>query len=306
MPLDSSPRSVQEARRWAGDVCRDLDRADLLECTELAVTELVTNAVLHAAPPMSLKVAGTFDHPRFEVHDGSRTLPQLNPRMTEDDELLSTIGRGLGLVGMCSTSWGVDVHDDGKIVWFEPATSLAGTPAAPLLDVPAESGSVQSATPPPDYLTVVFDDMPVRLLADFRRHYREVRRELRLLALAHEDDYPVAKSLTQLFHRVDEMSRLMFGLPALESAMADGVERADIVLHIPPGSAETMAQLLELLELADEFCRAQRLLTLAATTQQFELQRWYLGEYVRQARGEPPLRWAGTYKVDPSYRQSAS
>ena len=93
---------------------------------------------------------------------------------------------------------------------------------------------------------------------------------------------------------------------SLEAALSDGTERADIVLHMPPGSAGTMAQLLDLLELADEFCRAERLLTLAATPQQYQLQRWYLGEFVRQARGESPLPWAGTYEVDPSYRQSAS
>jgi hypothetical protein len=176
----------------------------------------------------------------------------------------------------------------------------------PVLELPATGPATPADAPPEGFVAVVFDDMPVRLLADFRRHYREVRRELRLLALAHEDDYPVAKSLTQLFHRVDDMTLNMLGLAELETAMAGGDERADIVLHVPPGSSETMAQLLELLELADEFCRAQRLLTLAATPQQFELQRWYLGEFVRQAGGEQPLPWAGTYQVDPSYRQSAS
>ena len=58
--------------------------------------------------------------------------------------------------------------------------------------------------------------------------------------------------------------------------------------------------------LADEFCRTQRLLTLAATPQQYQLQRWYLSEFQRQGRGDPPLAWGGTYQVDPSYRQSAS
>ena len=75
---------------------------------------------------------------------------------------------------------------------------------------------------------------------------------------------------------------------------------------MPPGSPDTMAQLLDLLELADEFCRTQRLLALAATPQQFQLQRWFLGEFQRQGRGDPPLGWGGAYQVDPSYRQSAS
>ena len=296
---------MQDARRWAGDVCRDLGRPELAETAELAVTELVTNAVLHAAEPMSLRVRGTFDHPRFEVSDGSRTLPQVNPRMTDEDELLTTFGRGLGLVAMCALSWGIDVRDDGKIVWFEPDATVAETPSDPVLDVPAPEPE-RPVVVPDDYLTVVFDAMPVRLIVDFRRHYREVRRELRLLALAHEADYPVAKSLTELFHRVDEINVAMSGLDDLEEAIAAGADRADLVFRVPPDAAETMGQLLDLLELADEFCRTQRLLVLAATPQQFQLQRWFLGEFQRQGRGEAPLEWGGTYQVDPSYRQSAS
>jgi anti-sigma regulatory factor (Ser/Thr protein kinase) len=306
LALDSSPRSVQEARRWAGDVCRDLGRPDLTETSELAITELVTNAVLHAEPPVSLRVAGTFDHPRFEVADGSRVVPQVNPRMTEEDELLATFGRGLGLVAMCALAWGVDVHDSGKIVWFEPDATVAETPSDPVLDLPKDGGPERPAVVPDDYVTVTFDAMPVELIADFRRHYREVRRELRLLALAHETDYPVAKSLTQLFHRVDEINAAMTGLDELEKAVAAREERADLVFRVPPTAPATMTQLLELLELADEFCRTQRLLTLAATPQQFQLQRWFLGEFQRQAEGEAPLGWGGTYQVDRSYRQSAS
>jgi len=281
-------------------------RPELTETTELAITELVTNAVLHAKPPMTMRVAGTFDHPRFEVADGSRVVPTVNHRMTDDDELLSTFGRGLGLVAMCALSWGVDVHDDGKIVWFEPDEQVAETPSEPVIDVPSDDTPRSRVVVPDDYGTVVFDAMPVQLLADFRRHFKEVRRELRLLALAHETDYPVAKSLTQLFERVDEMSMAMSGLDDLDAAIASGVDRADIVFRVPPGSADTMAQLLDLLELADEFCRTQRLLTLAATPQQYQLQRWYLTEFQRQGRGDPPLGWGGTYQVDPSYRQSAS
>ncbi|MET1060800.1 MAG: ATP-binding protein [Nocardioides sp.] len=306
MALDSSPRAVQEARRWAGDVCREVGRPELAETAELAITELVTNAVLHGKPPMTLRVAGTFDHPRFEVADGSRVVPSVNPRMTDEEELLTTFGRGLGLVAMCALSWGVDVHDNGKIVWFEPDEVVADTPSDPVIDLPDDGRARGPVVVPEDYETVVFDAMPVQLLADFRRHFQEVRRELRLLALAHETDYPVAKSLTQLFERVDEMSLAMSGLEEVDAAIAAGVDRADIVFRVPPGSADTMTQLLDLLELADEFCRSQRLLTLAATPQQYQLQRWYLNEFQRQSRGEEPLAWGGTYQVDRSYRQSAS
>ena len=48
---------------------------------------------------------------------------------------------------------------------------------------------------------------------------------------------------------------------------------------------------MELLELADEFCRAERLLSLARSAEQRRFQAWFLTEFVRQAAGEPPLSW---------------
>ena len=226
--------------------------------------------------------------------------------MTDEDELLSTFGRGLGLVAMCALSWGVDVHDDGKIVWFEPDEQVAETPSDPVIDLPSDDAPRGPAEVPDDYATVVFDAMPVRLIADFRRHFREVRRELRLLALAHETDYPVAKSLTELFERVDEISLAMSGLEDLDEAIADGAgpgghrvpDAAGLGRHDGPAPRPARAR--------------RRVLPHPAAAgagrdpQQFQLQRWFLGEFQRQGRGDPPLGWGGTYQVDPSYRQSAS
>ena len=41
----------------------------------------------------------------------------------------------------------------------------------------------------------------------FQQHFRELRREVRLLALAHESDYPLAKSLSDLFGSLDRQLR---------------------------------------------------------------------------------------------------
>jgi hypothetical protein len=49
--------------------------------------------------------------------------------------------------------------------------------------------------------------------------------------------------------------------------------------------------MLELMDLADEFCRSQRLLSLARSPHQREFQRWLLGEFIRQAAGEAPTGW---------------
>jgi hypothetical protein len=48
---------------------------------------------------------------------------------------------------------------------------------------------------------------------------------------------------------------------------------------------------VELLDLADAFCREERLLSLARNPEQRRFQTWFLTEFVRQARGEEPLSW---------------
>ena len=80
LALDPDPRSVQEARRWVVSTCRELGRDDLVESAELAISELVTNALLHAEHPITVRVAGTVDHPRVEVSDGSPASRRDQPR----------------------------------------------------------------------------------------------------------------------------------------------------------------------------------------------------------------------------------
>ncbi|MGH3444255.1 MAG: ATP-binding protein, partial [Nocardioidaceae bacterium] len=118
--LEPEPQSVGRARTWVVDQLRGLGRDDLADAAELGVSELVTNAILHATPPITVRVAGTRTHPRVEVADKSLRPPAVNVEMAEEDMLLSTVGRGLGLVALYSATWGAEVSSAGKVVWFEP------------------------------------------------------------------------------------------------------------------------------------------------------------------------------------------
>ena len=53
-------------------------------------------------------------------------------------------------------------------------------------------------------------------------------------------------------------------------------------------------------DLADTFCRSQRLLALARTAEHIELQRWLLNEFLTQAEGGDPTPWA--LRLEPSAR----
>jgi hypothetical protein len=50
----------------------------------------------------------------------------------------------------------------------------------------------------------------------------------------------------------------------------------------------------EMFDLADAFCRAERLLSAARTPRQREFHSWLLGELVRQLDGGPATRWGGS------------
>lgn len=315
LPLTPDPESVKKARKWVSEVLQRLGRDDLVDSAELGVSELVTNAILHADPPITVRVRGTRDHPRVEVHDKSSHPPEVNLDMTDDENLLSTIGRGLGIVALYSTTWGSEVNAQGKAVWFEPAPEVRTDGAAsgevivsgsvdPQLAgghadmIAGGSAEDDSEEPPEGWVTIRFIGMPVQLFAHFRRRYSELRRELRLLALTHGADYPVARGLTDLATQIEEERRRASGLTELDKAITQGLERVDLEYHVSPSTPPVMARLLEMLEKADDFCRQQRLLVLAASAQQRDLQRWYLGEFSRQAAGEPPQPWWGGYTLE--------
>jgi anti-sigma regulatory factor (Ser/Thr protein kinase) len=304
LALSSSPRSVQDARRWVVDACRAIGRHDLAECAELAVSELVTNALLHAEPPLVVRLGGTPSHPRIEVSDGSVKPPAPNAKMIDDEELLSTVGRGLGLVAMCSTVWGARIHRDGKVVWFVPAREARPDADLGSLQIEYEEISDRPAPDPeledPVHIKVL--GLPTAAYVEFRHHARELRRELRLLALASEETYPIARHLSELFLLFDRDFRLSSSTATILEAIASGEETVDVDVVVDRSSIGTIAQMIDVLELADAFCRAERLLSVAATPRQQEFTRWYLGEYIGQGRGRPPTPWTGS--TDPPAQKS--
>lgn len=126
LPCDAS--SVGQARRLLrqqlislGDA--DLVDAEVLDAAGLLVSELVTNAVVHAGTDVTLHVRVRRGVLRIEVADGSPVVP--TPRRTT---ALAGTGRGLQLVDRLSDRWGVDKARNGKTIWFElsPNARAAG------------------------------------------------------------------------------------------------------------------------------------------------------------------------------------
>ncbi|GAU64846.1 hypothetical protein SSP35_01_01820 [Streptomyces sp. NBRC 110611] len=96
---------------------------------ELLVSELVTNAVKAQVPPapeIGVRFTLTDGRLRLEVHDSSDELPMMN-QAEEDEEC----GRGLLLVDVLASGWGVDRDDTGKTVWAELAVGGGSQPGRP-------------------------------------------------------------------------------------------------------------------------------------------------------------------------------
>ena len=120
------PESVPAARRFATSVLRGVS-ADTLEAVELMVSELATNCIRHTDSGFELSITRDGGDIRVEATDGAGGRPEMrSPKPTDPS------GRGLKIIDMLSSDWGVDQHRaNGKTVWFTVAdTAPASAPQA--------------------------------------------------------------------------------------------------------------------------------------------------------------------------------
>jgi anti-sigma regulatory factor (Ser/Thr protein kinase) len=115
--LDPVPESARRARLMVTEALAEAGRPQFTDSATLLVSELVTNAILHARTAIEVVVAATADGVYVGVNDRS---PQLPARSGYGRQ--ATTGRGLALVDMVASRHGTETHDDGsKTVWFELA-----------------------------------------------------------------------------------------------------------------------------------------------------------------------------------------
>ena len=113
--LPCDPAVVAQARSAAARQLAAWDLEELAFVTELAVSELVTNAIRYGQPPISLRLIR--DRSLIcEVSDGSNTAPHMRRARTFDEG-----GRGLHLVAQLCRSWGARHAPAGKTIWAEQA-----------------------------------------------------------------------------------------------------------------------------------------------------------------------------------------
>ncbi|WP_457031773.1 SpoIIE family protein phosphatase [Kitasatospora sp. P5_F3] len=113
LELDGDGPAPSRARRFTRRTLEEWGLTALSEFAELLVSELVTNALLHADAPRRLRLFRDRTL-TVEVADSGGQAPRLRASAEEDEG-----GRGMHLVSELAHRWGTRQTKDGKVVWAE-------------------------------------------------------------------------------------------------------------------------------------------------------------------------------------------
>ena len=274
---DSVPLARHQVRALLGE---DPVRYDV----ELVVTELVTNAVLHAPEgEIALRLRDLGEVVRVEVEDTGHGMP-----VAVRESTTAMTGRGLALVAALCRAWGVDSGRPGnKVIWAEVprgAADLART--EPEIDLDQLLAGWKDEDAEPRY-EVRLGSVPTDLLLEAKAHVDNLVREF---ALATETELPA--HLATLVPAVVEgfaEARVAIKEQALAAAARQEPE-TELVLHLHASAAEAGEDYLAALDELDRYANAARLLTLASPPVHQVFRHWYVQSLVdqlrRQARGE--------------------
>jgi anti-sigma regulatory factor (Ser/Thr protein kinase) len=105
---------VKLARQFVSSALGELGISNAADDAALVVSELVTNAVVHAGTDITVRVVSHGDNARIEIADQSTEMPGL--RIPNAG---ARTGRGLLLVEHFTQRWGVERTSSGKTVWFD-------------------------------------------------------------------------------------------------------------------------------------------------------------------------------------------
>ena len=123
----AEPASVPVVRRFVTGQLSDWGQRELRDDAELCVSELAANAATHTdSTSIEVAVAALERGVRISVADDTQTgIDSVAPRrafpagppVLLDDE--HTEGRGLAIVSLLASDWGVEPTTHGKRVWVE-------------------------------------------------------------------------------------------------------------------------------------------------------------------------------------------
>jgi PAS domain S-box-containing protein len=286
-PLAALPSSAGEARRAVRRAVEhslaELDSLEeLVDDLVIAVSELVTNAVLHAGSGIRLRVLARPTRVRIEVFDDSPHLPR-----TRGAEGVGVTGRGLRLVAELADRWGAEAEGEGKVVWCEVARDHSGR----------GSSVVVAGHPIGDTVGIELRNVPLLMHAAWQESASAMLRELMLMELVAEPERAVeAQSLgsgvlSTCAEQIpepdlgDDPSAIMLG------AIDPLVSLDRLTLEIPRETVPAFDHLQSMLERATTLADLGGFLSITTQPEIRAMRQWLCGEVRRQHAGEEPRPW---------------
>jgi PAS domain S-box-containing protein len=331
--LAAEPASARAARRFVHDSLLAAGRPEWVSSAELAVSELVTNAILHAHTPLRVEVRVTARDATVHVRDTSPRLPA--QRHWGES---ATTGRGLSLVASLTVEYGVQVEAGGKSVWFRLDDSVVDAPP-PERDVWDIAGVLEDDAARRRGVVARLEHLPVVLWLSSQQHQEAVLRELFLMRSesaefveATVDLAGAGRALAQLAAGVEEAmgreteaggdpsaaggdpsaagvatARLSSpaGLPEAMRAEPSAVPvTVDVVLDVSADGHSDFLALQDALDLGVRLGADDRMLIRPALPETVALRDWACEQVLAQVNGVAATPWSGAAHprfVDPGH-----
>jgi len=318
----ADPASVPGARRFVSDGLRAWGLDDLVDDATLCVSELAGNAALHGSGTyIEVSVLVLDRTVRLCVEDDGpspaaavvprTTLPGLDDAFDDEldelDRLLSApaTGRGLAIVSVLASDWGVDQLEHGKRVWADLSPAGTSEPTAPGRvegedpDRAEHSSGEGFAMPeatgaalPEGWFVVRLEGCPVELSLRQDQHLDELVRELTLMSV--DKGNPESEALA---HRLEAILRApalarATGRARAQAALERGELFVDVEMAMPREFSTEVRLLDHAVREADVLCDERLLLTLSSPPEIRRFRAWMTEQIVAQVeKGADPDTW---------------
>lgn len=259
----------------------------LLDNAQLAVSEVVTNALVHAGTEVRLQAWLDSDGLRVEVADGNPNLPSVR-----DHSQASGTGRGLHMVTQSVDAWGSYPCEGGKVVWFE-IRSASRDHSDPVPQLERGPGPTQRV------VAVELLNVPLLMHVAWQEHAAALLREYLLVGL--EDDevaaferHAAASEVLSLLHDQLPAPPLLDDPDAImTTAVEPGVSADRLVVRVPRTAVADFATLDLMLREASAMAATGALLV-PPTQPEIAAMRHWLCEQVQEQSGggRAPQPWA--------------
>lgn len=278
MPMAQSAR---EARRFLAESLPGVD-SDTLYTAQLLVSELVTNAVLHASTEIELRAWATRGRVHVRVFDEAPTrLP-----IPHDPSVEAGTGRGLHLVEQLSAACGVDISPGGKTMWFELWPNQTDLKPGASWKVPRPA--------PGDGVPVVLADVPVGLSRAAQRHRASLLREARLILISGR---AIAGVDASDIRDVAGLNDMLDAALSLATSREPAASKLNLEVDMPRDCAPVALRLSEVIDVLNSAALSGLLLTRPSLPEVRRLRRWMLQQIAAQLDGGGPSPWVGQHDL---------